>query len=241
MSDIIYEHGIVLRSDISGEANRLLSILLERDEKIRAVVRGSLNISSKLGMHLLVGDEISAGLVEGKNGLVMVSADLTRRFSKEKNLTQINFLMKTCQLVDDFFMVNDSHAGLFDFVLKTFDNLNAASEESVRPFYVYVLLQILKFAGFLPEVEKCLECGGLPLGFSLSRGGALCATHKNSKDTELNAKLWEFLQKQKEEFTILKNLSEKEIAELQNVLDSYSNELLGNLGGVKNKSRLLSG
>ena len=143
MSDIIYEHGIVLRSDISGEANRFLSILIDSDEKIKTVARGSVNVSSKLGMHLLVGDEISAGLVEGKNGLVMVSADLTHRFSQEKNLVKINFLMKICQILDDFFMANDCHVGLFEFVLKTLEELEKISEKDARIFYIYTLFQIL--------------------------------------------------------------------------------------------------
>ena len=233
MSDIIYEHGIVLRSDISGEANRFLSILIDSDEKIKAVARGSVGVSSKLGMHLLVGDEISAGLVEGKSSLVMVSADLMHRFSQEKNLAKINFLMKICQLLDDFFIVNDTHVGLFDFALKTFENLDSVSEKDTRPFYVYVLFQILKFAGFMPEVEKCMECGDLPESFSLEQGGALCEKHKNENDIKLTDRSWKFLQKQKEEFSVPEDLSENEIMELQNVLDAYSDEALGGLRGIR--------
>ncbi len=233
MSDIIYEHGIVLRSDISGEANRFLSILIDSDEKIKAVARGSLGVSSKLSMHLLVGDEISAGLVEGKSSLVMVSADLVYRFSQEKNLAKINFLMKICQLLDDFFMANDTHTGLFDFVLKTFENLDGVSEKETRSFYVYTLFQILKFAGFMPEVEKCMECRNMPTSFSLEQGGALCENHKNKNDIKLTGQSWKFLQKQKEKFSVSEDLSEKEITELQNVLNAYSDEVLGGLRGIR--------
>jgi len=230
MSDIIYEHGIILRSDISGEANRFLSILIDSDEKIKAVARGSLGVSSKLGMHLLVGDEISAGLVEGKSGSVMVSADLERRFSQRKNLAKINFLMKICQLLDDFFMVNDVHAGLFDFVLKTFENLDDVSEKDVRIFYAYTLFQILKFAGFMPEVEKCMECGDLPASFSLEQGGALCKKHKEEKGVVLSPECWIFLKNLKQKFEINVNLSEKDIFKIQNILDSYAQTSLDNLG-----------
>jgi DNA repair protein RecO len=221
MSDIIYEHGIVLRSDISGEANRFLSILIDNDEKIKAVARGSLRVSSKLGMHLLVGDEISAGLVEGKSGLVMVSADLKRRFSQEKNLAKINFLMKICQILDDFFITNDIHAGLFKFALKTFENLSVISEKDIRIFYVYTLFQILKFAGFMPEVERCMECGQLPQAFSLTQGGALCAKHKEEKDIALSPDCWNFLKNLKQKFAVDTNLSEKDILKIQKIMDFY--------------------
>lgn len=230
MSDIIYEHGIVLRSDISGEANRFLSILIDNDEKIKTVARGSLGASSKLAMHLLVGDEISAGLVEGKSSLVMVSADLIHRFSQEKNLVKINFLMKICQLLDDFFMTNDTHAGLFDFVLKTFENLDGVSEKDTRSFYAHTLFQILKFAGFMPEVEKCVECGDLPEFFSLEQGGALCKKHKEDKDVALSPECWDFLKNLKQKFEISANLSEKDVLKIQTIMDSYAQTSLNNLG-----------
>src|SRR3989339_797681 len=228
MSDIIYEHGIVLRSDISGEANRFLSILIDSDEKIKTVARGSVNVSSKLGMHLLVGDEISAGLVEGKNGLVMVSADLTHRFSQEKNLVKINFLMKICQILDDFFMANDCHVGLFEFVLKTLEELEKISEKDARIFYIYTLFQILKFAGFMPEVEKCMECENLPEYFSLAQGGALCEKHKASQDIILPSTCWNLLKNLKQEFRSGVDLSEKDVLKVQKALDSYAQLSLSN-------------
>jgi len=181
-------------------------------------------------MHLLVGDEIGAGLVEGKSSLVMVAADLERRFSQEKNLAKINFLMKICQLLDDFFIANDIHAGLFNFTLKTFENLSAISEKDMRTFYVHTLFQILKFAGFMPEVERCTECGDSPESFSLEQGGALCKKHKKDKDVALSPECWDFLKNLKQKFEINTNLSEKDVLKIQTTMDSYAQTSLNNLG-----------
>lgn len=230
MADILYEHGMVLGVDLYAEADKRFSILTEASEKIKSIARGSAKISSKLGMHLLIGDEVTIGCVEGKSMLVMVSAEMLNRFSQCTSPAAREKILRLCGWVDGFLIEHDPHPGLFQEIKDIFSALQKSSDEiEILGLYVRGVLRILQQAGLSPQLSRCLMCAQTPVAISFLGGGGMCSRHKTPQDFPVSSETFLWLQSLQGNEKEISGANLQTAQEAQVVMERYADTMLEGL------------
>jgi DNA repair protein RecO (recombination protein O) len=169
--------GIVLRTSAIGEADRLVTLMTPGKGKILLSVRGARRITSRLGGHIDVLNRVRVTAVGGRRFDVVTGAEALETFGELKqHLDRIALGFYLAELIDALVPEAVPYPKSYTLLLESlrFLNLLGPSDSVLR----YVEFQILEEAGYLPELNLCLECGeGLQPGahkYSPSMGGVLC-------------------------------------------------------------------
>ena len=175
----IRTEGMVLRSTPMMEAGLLVTLFTKESGKLRAVVRGARKPSSKMVGHLDILNCVDLTLVRSLSGNLdtITQAQIIESFpGLRTDLQGASCGMYLAEIVDGFGAEGSANLEVYHLFVETLRALDrgAMKETMLR----YFELQILKFSGFLPELQVCVECQetlqpGLHL-FSPEAGGTLC-------------------------------------------------------------------
>ena len=148
--------GIIIKRMNYGEADRILTILTEKQGKIKVIAKGSRKILSKLGGSLEPFCLVDFIFHEGRIFYIVTSASVVKHF--EKIHTDIDKTSKAFyigELLDKFLEEKEKHSEVFELFAKYLENLENADDPILIPVFSAKILENL---GFKPVTSKCLHC-----------------------------------------------------------------------------------
>lgn len=174
---VYHSEGIILRSRIFGEADKILTIFTKEKGKIEAVARGARRPRNRLVGASQQFTYLRTLIFEGKSIDQLSQAEIIRSFSTLRdNLIKMAYATWWSELMDIFLPLEEANPEVFRFFIAGLLVLEKAEEPAMvsRAFE----LRLLKYFGFQPVLEACARCGrGVErsfAGFSVEEGGVLC-------------------------------------------------------------------
>ncbi len=218
--------GLILRSSVYGEANKMLTVLTAEEGKISVAVKGGK--SHKRGAFL--------------NNFCYCDFALAKRGGV--------FSLETAQPIENFFGISQSVEKLFaasavtsfaayickedtsckDMLRLCLNSLYALSELEINPLKILVVfyLKSAKISGYAPEVNRCINCGKTEdiCFFSPLSGGVLCTgcgTHE-PKISRRELEVMRFVLNSEFKNMLKFGVSETELKNLYSVIKLFAAE-----------------
>lgn len=181
---------IVLRRRNFGEADRILTVLTPIG-KFGAIAKGVRRLKSKLASGIEPYGENDVVLIEGRGELLTLSS--ARPIGMWKELSKsIDLQMSIAEMIRvlDRHVENGSGGDLYPVLANSLDGLDKGKSPALIEVWFY--LQVLRFAGFAPELKKDKE--GQPLdsaaNYSFDIGSGRLVAVKGGKFGADHIKLW---------------------------------------------------
>jgi DNA repair protein RecO (recombination protein O) len=171
---------IVLKSRKWGEADRIVTFFTLKFGKLRGVARGARRLKNRFGSSLEPFVHCDLVLFEkhGDSLYRVTQADICHSFhTLRDSLETIAGAARLANLAGAITADGDAGPRIFQALLDGF----SAITESSDPTYTAALyeVEILRFAGYLPHLERCNACQSTQSGtgwfFSPRSGGTICA------------------------------------------------------------------
>ncbi len=179
---LLTTEAIVLRSQRLGEADKLVTLFTIHQGKVRAVAKGARRTRSRFGASLEPFTRLNTVLFEGRPGTLLRinQTEILHPFTSIwKDLIVISAAARMARLVS--LMTPDAEANIkiFHLLLKGLYQVER-DEQDLELITRFFEIHLLKYAGYLPRVDRCLKCqkpaGSGPILFSPGMGGILCGT-----------------------------------------------------------------
>ncbi len=172
------EHAIVLRTYRLGETDRILHLLSPNRGKIRAVAKGVRRPGSRFGGRLEPFSLVDLQLHEGRNLDIVTQAELVR----SHHAVREDWVRSACgatmvEACDKLAQEGERATGMFLLLRDGLAALDGPADHApTSPALVLdaFLLRLAAQAGYRPQIEGCMACGGPPAAFHLGDGGMLC-------------------------------------------------------------------
>jgi DNA repair protein RecO (recombination protein O) len=179
MQSRVYKaQAIVLRRISFGETDRILTLFTREYGKLSAIAKGARRSTSRLAAATEPFTASRMLLAVGQNLDVLTQGEVRVPFHEIRaDLTRISYASYFTELVNASIEERQPNPELFDHLLSALHILSRSEQPDLvaRMFE----LQALRILGYQPELHQCVRCRtalrGAGIGFSPSRGGALCA------------------------------------------------------------------
>ena len=149
---------IVLRQQVFGEADRLLTLLTPDRGKLRAIAKGVRRPSSRKGGHLDLFMRSDVVLALGRNLDIITQAQTLESYlALRDDLLRSTYASYCVELVDSFTPEGETNHELYWLLADTLSHLSGSNNLSLITRYYE--LHLLELAGFRPELERCLGQG----------------------------------------------------------------------------------
>ncbi len=168
---------LVLSREPHQEYDERILFLIEKDEVIEAIARGSKKSVSKNSFHLEPGTLVDVEIVGGKEwryvGSVVPLGDavfVSTRFET------MQALMHLTTLLSDVLEGRVQYHGLYGNVIVWRKTLQGEEGSVLRQISVLLVL-VLRSLGYEPVVDRCVQCAKEvepPYLFSYQHGGMVC-------------------------------------------------------------------
>ncbi len=171
---IFKAEGLVLRTRILGEADRLVTLLTCGEGKFEAVARGARRIKSKLAAGVDLFTRGSFTFHRGKTWPIITGQDPIERFSwfrDDPDLYPYGLYMS--ELTDRLVSGEEPCPEIFQLLLEGWRLLGKNTDRFLlcRSFE----LKLAHAAGYSPHLHSCINCGSEnAAAFSPCQGGLLC-------------------------------------------------------------------
>jgi DNA repair protein RecO (recombination protein O) len=169
---------IVLKRISFSETDRILTLFTREHGKLGAIAKGARRGTSRLAAATEPFAFTRVLLAVGQNLDVLTQGEVQAAFPEIRaDLTRISYASYFTELVSAAVEERQPQPDLFDLLLSALYILSRTEQPDLtaRMFE----LQALRLIGYLPSLRQCVRCEGTlqapGLGFSASRGGALCA------------------------------------------------------------------
>lgn len=166
--------GLVLRTRILGEADRLVTLLTWEEGKFEAVARGARKIKSKLAAGVDIFTHGRFTLHRGKTWPIITGQDTIEsfhRFREDPDLYPYGLYM--AELIDHLVSGEESCLEICRLLL---DGWKLLVEDIDRALLCRAFeLKLAVAAGYSPHLHSCTNCGSkLTSAFSPRQGGLFC-------------------------------------------------------------------
>lgn len=169
--------GIILRTRIFGEADRLVTLLTKEKGKIEAVARGARRPRNRLVGVTQQFSYLRGLIFTGKDLDQLSQAELIKSFAPLRDdLLKMAYASWWAELLDTFLPVAEVNTDIFLFTLAGLVVLEQTADPMLlsRAFE----LRLLKYLGYNPVLDCCVRCresaDGALVGFAPGEGGMLC-------------------------------------------------------------------
>ena len=159
-----------------GEADRVVTLFTPDLGKVRASVRGVRRPTSRLAGHVepLVRSRLM--LARGRNLDIVTAAETLQGFSAvRQDLEQLGRAMVCAELVDAFSPEGQGNRPLYDLLVEALELLESGEGDWALRYFEFHLLGL---TGYMPELHRCVGCGGEVQpgqnAFSPGLGGVVC-------------------------------------------------------------------
>lgn len=146
-------HGIVLKRQDFGEADRLITFFTKEYGKIKVLAKGVRKITSRRAGHLEVFEETKCTLYQGKtfDTVTEVTRINTTQFPRE-NLATVSYAYYLCELVDLLLPERQEHTDIYEvFQYSLLSLMTAENQRSMDMIVSQAALEFLRVLGYLPE------------------------------------------------------------------------------------------
>ena len=176
------DEGVVLRAQKLGEADRIVSLLTRDHGRVRAVAKGVRLTTSRIGARLEPFGHVDVQFYSGRTldgvsqveTLTSYGASLVRDYAR---WTAGQAMLETAERLTP----EEGQPAVQQYLLLV-GGLRALVAGEHDPGLVLdaYLVRSLAVAGWAPSFDSCARCGapGPHRAFSVSAGGALCATDR---------------------------------------------------------------
>ncbi len=169
----------MLRSAPLGEADRLLTLFTPDLGRLRTSARGVRKTTSKLGGHLDPLTRSSLTITRGQSLDTVTGADTIETFLGVKSdLSLLARALYLAEVLEAFNPLEAPNPPVYALFIDGLRALALGTHPDPDLVVRFVELHVLRHTGFLPELERCVECRGqiLPNQHTLSpaAGGVLC-------------------------------------------------------------------
>jgi DNA repair protein RecO (recombination protein O) len=181
---------IVLRRIPLKETDKIVTLYTRELGKLAAVAKGARRTTSKLAGATEPLMLWKGTLSEGTNLDVVSQCEIKESFTLLKS-DYGRYLRATylCELLDKLTEERDPDAAFFDLLLSALYILQRAlqPDATVHAFE----LKILSHVGYEPRLDACIRCDAFledsnpPIGYSASRGGAVCESCRDMAREDL--------------------------------------------------------
>jgi DNA repair protein RecO (recombination protein O) len=169
---------IILRRQVFGEADRLLTLYTPGLGKIRVLAKGVRKPTSRKAGHVELFTHATLLIAKGKSLDIVTQADTIDAFMPLRNdLARASCAYYLAELVDKSTEEGEENRRLFDLLLRGLFWL--CEDEDTDLILRYFDLGLLDYVGYRPQLFRCVRCGqDLGKGkvsFAPWEGGVLCA------------------------------------------------------------------
>ena len=185
---IYRDEGIVLRTQKLGEADRIVTLLLRRSGRVRAVAKGVRRTRSRFGARLEPFTHVDLLLYPGRSLDVITQAETVRPFGELLAGDYPRYTTGTAMLeTAERFTPVEKEPALRQLLL-LIGGLRTLGDAEHAPGLVLdaFLLRSLAVAGYAPALQECARCGAPESGvtgsgrrlpaFAVAAGGMVCAS-----------------------------------------------------------------
>ncbi len=172
---------IVLKSRKWGDADRIVTFFTLKHGRVRAVARGARRMKSRFGGTLEPFVHCDLMLFEkpGDTLYRVSQTDVRQVFPRLRaSLETISGAARLANLAGALTADGDAVPHVFRALLEGFRALEATEDPALCA--ALYELEILRFAGYLPHLNRCTSCDGRtsegPWFFSPRAGGTVCST-----------------------------------------------------------------
>ncbi|MDD2574269.1 MAG: DNA repair protein RecO [Bacillota bacterium] len=179
---LVKTRGLVTKAVNFGEGDKILTLLTEKYGKIQAMAKGARRTRSKLVAGTQLFCYCDFVLFKGKTWYYIDQAEIINTFHKIRNdLVTLSCCTYLMELAGEVVQPGQAPGRLLKVVLEAL-NLFAAGEIGPEILLRAAELKILAYAGFKPQLEHCVNCGGASRAgyFSPGSGGILCPACEKS-------------------------------------------------------------
>jgi DNA repair protein RecO (recombination protein O) len=169
---------IILRRQVFGEADRLLTLYTPDLGKVRVLAKGVRKPTSRKAGHVELFTHATLLIAKGKSLDIVTQADTIDAFLPLRDdLARASCAYYLAELVDRFTEEGEENRRLFELLLRGLFWLGEA--EDTELVLRYFDLGLLDYVGYRPQLFRCVRCGqDLGTGdvsFAPGEGGVLCA------------------------------------------------------------------
>lgn len=220
--------GLVLKENIVGESNKLITILAKEYGKVILNAKGAKNQKSRL----LAGTQLFCYcdfiVFDGKGFQSINQADVIESFyAIRTDLHKLSFGAYLLELIEKtIFEEMESDAAL-KLLLQTF-SLFSKTDYNVKLAVKIFELKYLQLMGFMPEMNKCCICEGAltqEIWFNALSGGIVCSKCRSKgKSVKISSGTYKTMQhilnaENKNLFRF--NVSDNVFIELSTIINRY--------------------
>jgi DNA repair protein RecO (recombination protein O) len=177
------DEGVVLRVQKLGEADRIITLLMRRHGRVRAVAKGVRRTRSKFGATVEPFSHVDLQLYAGRSLDVVVQAESLHAYGERLVADYARYTAGTAVLETAERLTAEEREPSLRLFLLVVGALRAlagsADEEPRDPSLVLdaFLLRAMSVSGYAPALQDCARCAapGPHRAFSVPAGGAVCA------------------------------------------------------------------
>ncbi|ASI34788.1 MULTISPECIES: DNA repair protein RecO [Exiguobacterium] len=175
--------GLVLRTVVYGESNKIITLLTREYGKLAVMARGAkkpgsrFNAASQPFIRAVYVYPRSRGLGQLK------SADVITGYSHiRQDVLLMSYAMYLLELADKALDERVAYPTLYDLFVDGLEAMDEGLDPDVVSFIVE--LRLLRHLGIAPHLNGCTICGSTeaPFAFSLNHGGLLCKRHRHEDE-----------------------------------------------------------
>ena len=169
---------VVLKHMPIGEADRVVTLFTPDLGVVRASAKGVRRPKSRMAGHLEPLVRCRLMLHKGRNLDVVTGAETLQGFvGVRESLEQLGRAMVCVELVDAFSPEGQANRPLYDLLVQALEWLDAGEGDWAPRYFE---LHLLGLTGYMPELHRCVGCGGQVQpgrhAFSPGLGGVVCAS-----------------------------------------------------------------
>lgn len=180
---LVHDRAICIRKVEYSETSQILTLFSRGHGRVQVIAKGARRRTkagaSKFdgGVDLLdLGEAVFSHSPERKLSPLCEWHQANGHLDLRGNLRALYLAQYAAELVAMLFEENDPHPALFDRLERVIDDL---ATPQIEEAFLAFQLELLREAGYLPELSACVECGamleeGSRAFFSPMRGGAIC-------------------------------------------------------------------
>ena len=178
------DRGVVLRTIRLGEADRIVTLMTERNGKVRAVAKGVRRTTSKFGSRLEPLSHVALLGWQGRGDLDMINqVEVIDTFRPvREDLDRMGPAMSMLEVVDQIGQERHANPRLYEMLVGAIGALSERNSPMVAPAF---FLKVLALEGSAPVLDACVSCGeedpDLLVAFDLLEGGVLCRSCRRGR------------------------------------------------------------
>ncbi len=202
--------GIVIKADDYKDSDKIVTIFSAEKGLIHARARGVKKNKAKLAFAVQPFAFVEFLLTERDGFYTIINASsIDQFFAVTSDFDTYIFMLACLEVVQKTVKENENQ---FDLFLLLLNSLKLVAYENVSSINVFIkfMIEAMGYLGFSFVFDKCACCGGLIsencVGFSYDHNGLLCSKCLGKMD---------YLELNKVEYAILKNISSVEIDKLR--------------------------